>query len=505
MTDHNQPKQTDPLTIGQRYLLHEQMAIGGMGIIYRATDRLTGTPVALKRVTIPTDHLAFTSRSGDTSLALSLTREFKTLASLHHPNIISVLDYGFDEQRCPFFTMTLLENAQTIVQASRGRDTQTKINLLVQVLQALSYLHRQGVLHRDLKPENVLVISDNDQVQVLDFGLSVITSRTMEDEIQSVVGTFPYMAPELFQDEPMTTAADLYALGVVAYEIFAGRCPFEAQNAVALVLQILNEPVNVNAIGVNGELALVLAQLLTKKREERYDDANRVIRDLCQATGQPLLPETIETRESFLQAAKFVGRDAELARLSQSLDAALAGQGSAWLIGGESGVGKSRLADELRTLALVQGAPVLHGQAVREGGTPYDTWRNILRWLALASDLSLTEASVLKPFVSDITNLLGVDVPDPYPLDPQMTQTRLFHVVSEVFNSCHRKIAIRGNSSPIEAKSRFCSETTGQRTQFRWRFRARVVSEPMVICAGRGKTLRRYFAQKPLSQAHPRR
>ena len=88
-------------TIGRRYALHKQLGAGGMGIVYRATDRLTGRAVALKQVTTPAAQLSFASRSDETNLQLALAREFKTLASLRHPHIVSVLDYGFDEQRQP--------------------------------------------------------------------------------------------------------------------------------------------------------------------------------------------------------------------------------------------------------------------------------------------------------------------------------------------------------------------------------------------------------------------
>jgi hypothetical protein len=343
-------------TVGRRYVLHEQLGSGGMGAVYRATDRLTGSVVALKRVTTPADQLSFTSRQGDTDLNLALAREFKTLSALHHPHIIGVLDYGFDQQRCPYFTMRLLEDARTIVEAGQGRDPHAKIDLLVQVLQALVYLHRRAILHRDLKPGNVLVV--NGQVKVLDFGVSVATTRTMEYLTQTTVGTFTYMAPELFGGAPFTRASDLYAVGLMAYELFAGRYPYDDANVAVLVSDILYKPVDVRAIGVNDALAAVLEQLLVKNREKRYDDADEVIRDLCRATGCPVPPETVEIRESYLRSARFVGRDAELGGLTEALEAALAGYGSAWLVGGESGVGKSRLSlARDRALAGADGRP----------------------------------------------------------------------------------------------------------------------------------------------------
>ncbi len=111
----------------------------------------------------------------------------------------------------------------------------------------------------------------------------------------------------------------------------------------------------------------------------------------------------------------------------------LDGRGSGWLVGGESGVGKSRLLDELRAMALVQGALVLRGQAVSGGRRGYQVWLEVLRWLALLSDLTETEASVLKPLVPDIATLIGHAVADPPELDAQSAQVRLLSTVTDLF------------------------------------------------------------------------
>src|SRR5690349_21654594 len=128
-----------PLTmIGRRYVLEKPLGAGGMGTVDAALDRLTGQRVALKRVTTPPSQLqlaTLTSDSADRQLALG--REFRTLASLRHPHIISVLDYGFMDHQQPFFTMELLENAQTIVAAAEHKPLEAKIDLLAQMLQAL--------------------------------------------------------------------------------------------------------------------------------------------------------------------------------------------------------------------------------------------------------------------------------------------------------------------------------------------------------------------------------
>ncbi len=411
-------------------MLHEQLGMGGMAAVYRSTDRLTGSVIALKRVTLPTDQLMFASRGEGTDVHLTLAQEFKILSSLRHPHIVSVLDYGFDEERHPFFTMNLLENAQTILEAGRGKVLATKVELLIQSLQALSYLHRRGVLHRDLKPGNILVVDGI--AKLLDFGLSLDTESDTTQETETAVGTVAYWAPELLKGGAVSRSTDLYALGMIAFELFSGMYPFNTSDLTALLSDILNTPVDVASIGVENELVEVISRLLAKNPEERYQDAGQVVRDLCTAVKMPVPPETMEIRESYLQAAKFVGRDAEMGKLKDLLDNTLIGKGSVLLVGGESGVGKSRLTDELRTVALVEGALVFTGQAVSEGGSPYQVWREVLRRLALVSDLEEEEASVLKPLVPEIGDFMARDVADAPPLDPQMTQYRLFKTVAEI-------------------------------------------------------------------------
>jgi len=141
--------------IGGRYILHEELGTGSHGAVYRATDRLTGQMVALKRVTAP---LGQFEAAAEDDLRLTLANEFQMLASLHHPHIIGVLDYGFDAQRQPYFTMEYLHDAQTILQAGAGKPVAAQVELLIQVLEVLVYLHRQGVLPRDLKQSNLLVV-----------------------------------------------------------------------------------------------------------------------------------------------------------------------------------------------------------------------------------------------------------------------------------------------------------------------------------------------------------
>jgi tetratricopeptide (TPR) repeat protein len=415
----------------ERYQILDKLGSGGMGAVFKARDLLSGEIVALKQVNTTAAGPDSGGPHTTADVALALASEFRTLAALHHPHIVAVLDYGFDSERKPYYTMQLLEGAQPLTATEADRSLADKVRLIVETLQALTYLHRHGVVHSDLKPANVLVTALG-TVKVLDFGLAKSHDSSMQAHMEKgLVGTIAYMAPEIFQEEEPTIQSDLYAVGVMAYELFAGRHPFNTKNMALLVSSILNSQPDFQML--DEPLAEVLEKLLRKAPAERYSTADDVIRALLAATHQPPLPESAAVRESFLQASAFVGREREMRLLRDALTQAQSGKGSAWLIGGESGIGKSRLLEEIRTRALVQGALVLRGQAVAEGGLPYQLWRDSVRRLLLAADISDFEASVLKEIVPDIGGLLGRDVADAPMLSGKPGQLRLIQAIKSVF------------------------------------------------------------------------
>lgn len=403
----------------KRYQIIAPIGSGGTVTVYRALDRLTGHPVALKRV--ERIHGVTLSDATEAAVLQSLTHEFSVLASMRHPNIITVLDYGFEQHDRPYFIMELLENARTIVDAAHNAPLQVQLSLLLQLLQALAYLHRRGVLHRDLKPSNVLVVDGN--VRVLDFGLASLGHSNNE-----FAGTAAYMAPEMLWEKRYVPASDLYAVGVLAVEIFTGHLPFK----VGDVLAILNQAPDLGCIEQN-VVRDCLEKLLAKDPVSRFADIDAVIASFAEISGISVI-EQPPIRESYLQAAPFIGREAELTWLTDALTALLDGQGHAVLIGGESGVGKSRLINELRIRALTAGALVWGGQALQEGGLPFYLWHQILANLIINSDaeqISELEAGVLKEVVPDTERLLGRKVMEIPVLDRDAGAQRLaFTVVS---------------------------------------------------------------------------
>lgn len=410
--------------IASRYEIQDRLGAGGMGEVYRTHDRLTNDIVALKQVLMTPTQLAFNSQNTMDDDWLALASEFKVLASLRHPHIISVLDYGFTDQRIPYFTMEYLDDAKNILQAGVDLGDEDLIGLIIQLLQGLAYLHQRGLLHRDLKPANVMF--HHEQVKIIDFGLAIEPSQA-----QRLAGTIAYLAPEQFDNNPASVAADLYAVGLIAYQLFLKKYPFETtQSITKLILAIVHDPIDCSALPLS--VRAIIEKLLAKDPRDRYANAYEVIQAFTQAINQNIPPDTALIRESFLQASAFVGREQELQTLKNSLTQTLQGDTLFYLIGGEVGVGKSRLVDELRTQALLDGFLVLRGQGIEGGGLPFQLWRHIVRRLILIVDMTDFQASVLKEIVPDIERWFERSVPDAPPLSGASQQHRLAMTVAEI-------------------------------------------------------------------------
>ena len=398
--------------------------------MYRALDQLTGRTTAVKVVDAPLDVLALPPRTPpplpeeDDVARLALAREFELLASLCHENVVDVVDYGFDDKGRPFYAMELLEGAQMVTEAATGRAKAVRIDLIAQLLRGLDYLHWVGVLHRDLKPSNVLV--SGGQLKIVDFGIAVSVQHLRQERTAEVGGTLAYVAPEVLRGDAATPRSDLYAVGLMVYQLFVGHHPFSLDSRRALLREVLTLDVDVDVIGIPSEIKPLLARLTAKEPSRRPENARAALRELDEAVSQTVLLETAHSQESFLTSAPLVGRRKELEHLQRKLDGVFGRPGSeAHLVVGDSGIGKSRLVEEVRIRAQVRGARVLRGQAVSIGSGPYDLWIDVVRRLVLLLDIPDLIASVLKSLVSDLESLLGRTVEDPPALDPSQTQARL--------------------------------------------------------------------------------
>lgn len=415
-------------TVAKRYYLEEQIGSGGMGDIYRAYDRLTGQTVALKRITL-SGRSTFLNPHYDTKdFRLSFALEFKVLASLRHPNIINVLDYGFDEDRTPFFTLELLEDSQNVVEYAKQQNRSKRIDLLIEILQTLTYLHRRGVIHRDLKPDNVMVVDNH--TKLLDFGLALVRDATTQQNY-GIAGTIAYIAPEVVKGIAASESSDFYSVGMIAYEIFVGHHPFSMANLASLLSSSVMDVPDTSML--DDDLAVILDTMLAKDPIDRYGNAYDAIEALCELDKRPLPKSEDSVRDSILQASAFVGRDSEMDKLKAMLNKVLNNEGSTWLVAGESGVGKSRLLDELRSRALTRGAMVLRSYGIEGGGLPYQLWREPLKRLLLSVEVTDAEAAILKEIIPDIEHLLGYSVPDIPPIGAKEAHQRTILTIISIF------------------------------------------------------------------------
>jgi serine/threonine protein kinase len=402
--------------IGRRYTLIQPTAESDVAKGDLAVDRLTG-----KVVTVMSVRDGAAMDRAETRLAL--THTFQRLSALRHPNLAGLLDFGFNRERRPYFILDLNDHTEDLLSVGRLLPVSLQIDYLLQCLRALVYLHRRRMVLGTLPPGSVRVAGG--QVRLVPLGF---------ERALGLVSP-AYTAPEVLRGEVPSPAADLYTLGILAFELLSGRHPFGGAPRGA-------EPPNLLALEVEPKIATIIGHLLEPEPTQRLESAEVVIAMMAEASGRAFTIDTAEIRESYLQTASLVGRGAEWSRLEGALAEALAGRGSAWLLGGESGVGKSRLLNEVRTRALSQSALVLRGQEESEGGGPYRVFRDVLRWLALLSDLDDTEASTLLPIVPDLPRLLGRPIPPAPEGDPVSIHARVCDVVERMLQRQDQPLVI---------------------------------------------------------------
>lgn len=268
-----------------RYQVTHLIARGGMAMVYRAQDTLLNRAVALK--------ILYPELSADPLFVERFRREAQAAANLSHPNIVPVFDWGEDSGTY-FIVMELVEGT-SLADMLRGGATISparSAQIVAQVAAALGYAHRSGVVHRDVKPGNILITRDG-QVKVTDFGIAqAVSSEDHLAEAGSVMGTATYFSPEQASGEAVDGRSDVYALGVVLYEMLVGRPPFIGDTPVDVSSQHVNAAVPAMSKfsdSVPKDLEAIVMEALRKSPDQRYQTADELRADLIRfSEGQPV-------------------------------------------------------------------------------------------------------------------------------------------------------------------------------------------------------------------------
>jgi predicted ATPase len=372
-----------------RYRLERELGRGGMGVVFGAQDLERKCLVAIKVLLAGQDRGEEISRR--------FRREFRAVQRLSHPNVVAVHEYGVFERQT-YFTMEHVEgqNLRAFLNLSPGRPDVQALNeparlrslleAFRQIGQALVAIHGQRILHRDLKPSNILVTPAG-RIKIMDFGLvrpiDEDASRLTQQGV--VVGTVAYMSPEQALGARMDFRSDLYSVGVILYEALAGRRPFLDPSVTGLLLKQVHEkpyPVSAYNASVPQALESIALRLLEKEPFARLQSAEELLDALEAAAqeldgaaagaGRPAAPGSTQERAgAYLLPPRFIGRDKEVRQLRARVEALSSGQGGFMLVGGESGIGKSRLIEEIRGLGRLHQVQFLRGQCFEGSVTPY--------------------------------------------------------------------------------------------------------------------------------------
>jgi hypothetical protein len=274
--------------IGAKYRIEEELGRGGMGAVFRATHTVSGKPVALKWLLRPTS---------DERAIERFTREARAAGRIDHPNVVDVYDLG-EEGEARYLVMELLHGESLRSRLTRGPLTPSEaVELLAPAMQGVAAAHREGVIHRDLKPDNIFLCRARNgeprPAKVLDFGISTITSTETNYSALTTEGTLlgtpSYIAPEQLESAAAPDVrTDVYAFGVILYEVLTGRVPFIADNYLGLALAIAKlEPVKPSTLRpeIPVELERLVLQAMSKNPKDRPQTMEAFIDALATYAG----------------------------------------------------------------------------------------------------------------------------------------------------------------------------------------------------------------------------
>jgi hypothetical protein len=371
-----QRREEPPEVVAGRYELTQRLARGGMGEVHAALDRSTGKAVALKRLRPE----ALVQRG----VVVHFMREYHALSELRHPRIIEVYDYGVDRE-VPYYTMELLDG-QDLRELS-PLSYKEACFYLRDVASSLALLHARRLLHRDVSPRNVRRTTDG-HCKLLDFGAMIAFGVPA-----NVTGTAPCIPPEALQGAALDQRTDLYSMGALAYQLLTGQHAYPVSRLEELTEAWKTFPMRPKQIvrELPDELDELVMSLLNLDPMKRPNSAAEVI-DWLSAIGQLAPDDASGVARSFLTSSRLCGREPERTQLTRRLQRALEGRGSAALVEGQVGSGKTRVLNEAALIGQTLGLTVVRAAARRQRGVDHPVARDLVACLQQIAPLEAEAA-----------------------------------------------------------------------------------------------------------------
>src|SRR5438094_8228601 len=286
----------------KRYVIKRKLGSGGMADVYLAEDQELGRRVALK--------LLDERHASDEQFVERFRREAQSAAGLNHPNIVSIFDRGYAEGTY-YIAMEYLDGRtlKELLVTNGPTPVPIAIDYARQILGALAFAHRNGIVHRDIKPHNIIVGGDG-RLKVTDFGIARSGASQMT-EVGSIIGTAQYLSPEQARGSPVDQRSDVYSVGIVLYEMLTGTVPFTGDTPLEIAMKHLSEvPVPPSELrdDVPDDLDLVVLRALAKDPEDRYQTAEEMNADLARIQrGLSVSSETTDAATAVLAGAGISG------------------------------------------------------------------------------------------------------------------------------------------------------------------------------------------------------
>ncbi len=432
-------------SIDGSYVLQELIGLGGMGRVYRAEQSALGRSVAVKLIH---PHLL-----GDEQSVARFYTEARATSRLNHPNSVSVIDFGRTEDGALYLVMEFLNGKDLgfVIEQEGPLPLQRAVDIADGVLAALDEAHEQGVVHRDLKPENIIIKRlrrGGELVKVVDFGLATMMgpSSTSITQPGMVCGTPDYMSPEQGRGEPVDGRGDLYAVGVVLFELIVDRLPYCDDSPARLVMKHINDPIpDPRKVAPHRGIPSVLAELviraMAKDPEERFQDAQamkealslaaqqlrpdqtagaRIVCALCGCTsatgsrfcrecgtalgaGDSVTPPSLPPGHSLFPRAQpaspLIGRTLELKLFAQTCQQAESLRRIQ--VAGPAGIGKTRLLHEMAIQADQRGELVVSVRPHPSGApVPYYAMRRLIMGITGVDQFIEVQAAAISPLAN---------------------------------------------------------------------------------------------------------